>query len=205
MNRKLIKQKAKNDVRKNYLPWLLVALVSIFIIFFRGSSQVNNYDSGSLVSNNAQIQVQVQWLNILELIFLVPLSRLAIHLTTGSFNNVKESMFKNERWLRDIGALLLVGLYTVLWTLLLIIPGIIKAYSYSLVPYILAEDDSITITQAIDLSQRMTDGYKWELFVMDWSFILWDIAAFVTVGLVAFYSVPYYKATWTRYYLALSR
>ncbi|MGP6140185.1 DUF975 family protein [Jeotgalibaca sp. A127] len=205
MNRKTLKKQAKHDVRNNYLPWLLIALISIFIIFFQSYSQFDNYDSSSLIGKNTQIQIRIQWLNIFELIFLVPLSRLAIHLSIGSFNNVKESMFKNERWLRDIGAMLLVGLYTFLWTLLLVIPGIVKAYSYSLVPYILAEDDSITITQAIDLSQRLTDGYKWDLFVMDWSFILWDLAASLTFGLVAFYSVPYQKATWTRYYLALSR
>lgn len=135
----------------------------------------------------------------------MPLSRLSIHLGNGTFKNVKDSMFKNERWLRNIGALLLVGIYTLLWSFLLIVPGIVKAYSYSLVPYILAEDETISITEAINLSQHLTDGYKWDLFIMDWSFILWDIASLFTAGLVGLYSIPYQKATWTHYYLALSR
>lgn len=204
MNRQSIKQHAKEDVRKNYLPWLLIALISIVIIIIQGYLRLNPSQT-SYLEKNAQIQVRVRWLNILELLLIVPFSRLAIHLCTDSFQNVKESLFKNEQWLRDIGALLLVALYTFLWTLLFIIPGVIKGYSYSMVPYILAEYDTISITEAIELSQRMTEGYKWELFVMDWSFILWDIAAGLTMGIVGFYSVPYQKATWTRYYLALAR
>lgn len=205
MELKKMKQKAKEDVRKNYLPWLLVAIFSIVIIFFQGTLQFSQEDSASLFNSNAQIQLRIRWLNLIELFLLVPLSRLSIHLGNGTFKNVKDSMFKNERWLRNIGALLLVGIYTLLWSFLLIVPGIVKAYSYSLVPYILAEDETISITEAINLSQHLTDGYKWDLFIMDWSFILWDIASLFTAGLVGLYSIPYQKATWTHYYLALSR
>ncbi len=192
MNRQSIKQQAKEDVRKNYLPWLIVAIIAISLSFLQGYLQLT--DQTSFVDGSARIQFQVRWLNIIEIILLVPFSRLAIHLCTGTFRSIKESLFKNEQWLRDIGALLLVALYTFLWTLLFIIPGIIKGYSYSLVPYILAEDDTISITEAIALSQRMTEGYKWELFVLDWSFILWDIAAGLTMGIIGFYSVPYQKS-----------
>lgn len=205
MELKKMKQKAKEDVRKNYLPWLLVAIFSIVIIFFQGTLQFSQEDSASLFNSNAQIQLRIRWLNLIELFLLVPLSRLSIHLGNGTFKNVKDSMFKNERWLRNIGALLLVGIYTLLWSFLLIVPGIVKAYSYSLVPYILAEDETISITEAINLSQHLTDGYKWDLFIMDWSFILWDIASLFTAGFVGLYSIPYQKATWTHYYLALSR
>lgn len=205
MELKKMKKKAKEDVRKNYLPWLLVAIFSIVIIFFQGTLQFSQEDSASLFNSNAQIQLRIRWLNLIELFLLVPLSRLSIHLGNGTFKNVKDSMFKNERWLRNIGALLLVGIYTLLWSFLLIVPGIVKAYSYSLVPYILAEDETISITEAINLSQHLTDGYKWDLFIMDWSFILWDIASLFTAGLVGLYSIPYQKATWTHYYLALSR
>lgn len=203
MNRSSIKQQAKEDIRQNYVPWLIVAIISIFLLILQGYFRLT--DPNSIIESSARIQFQVRWLNIVEIILLVPFSRLAIHLCTGTFRSIKESLFENEQWLRDIGALLLVALYTFLWTLLFIIPGVIKGYSYSMVPYILAEDDTISITEAIELSQRMTEGYKWELFVLDWSFILWDIAAGLTMGIIGFYSVPYQKATWTRYYLQLSR
>ncbi|MGO4960600.1 DUF975 family protein [Jeotgalibaca porci] len=203
MNRSSIKQQAKEDIRQNYVPWLVVGLITLSITIFQGYFRLT--DSNTILETSARVQVQVRWLNLFEILLLVPFSRLAIHLCTGRFRSIKESLFKNEQWLRDIGALLLVALYTLLWTLLFIIPGIIKGYSYSLVPYILAEDDTISITEAIALSQRLTEGYKWELFVMDWSFILWDLATSLTIGLVGFYAIPYKKATWTRYYLQLSR
>jgi len=203
VNRSSIKQQAKEDIRQNYVPWLIVAIISIFLLILQGYFRLT--DPNSIIESSARIELQERWLNLFEIILLVPFSRLAIHLCTGKFRSIKESLFENEQWLRDIGALLLVALYTFLWTLLFIVPGFIKGYSYSLVPYILAEDDTISITEAIKLSQHMTEGYKWELFVMDWSFILWNIAAALTLGLVGFYSIPYQKATWTRYYLQLSR
>lgn len=158
----------------------------------------------SLLINNVHIQIQVRWLDVLELIFRVPFIRLAIHLSTGFYVNASESLFKNERWLRDIGAMWLVGFYTSLWSLWLIIPGIIKGYSYSMVTYLLADDDSISTSEAFALSQEMTDGYKWELFILSPSFLLWNVASSLTFGLVAFYYIPYKEATWTQYYLTLS-
>ena len=69
----------------------------------------------------------------------------------------------------------LVGLYTVLWTLLFIIPGIIKTYSYAMAPYILAENPGMTATDAITESRRIMDGNKWRLFCLGFSFIGWAL------------------------------
>ena len=69
----------------------------------------------------------------------------------------------------------LVGLYTVLWTLLFIIPGIIKTYSYAMTPYILAENPGMTATEAITESRRIMDGNKWRLFCLSFSFIGWAL------------------------------
>lgn len=69
----------------------------------------------------------------------------------------------------------LVGLYTVLWTLLFIIPGIIKGYSYAMTPYILAENPGMTATEAITESRRIMEGNKWRLFCLGFSFIGWAL------------------------------
>ena len=69
----------------------------------------------------------------------------------------------------------LVGLYTVLWTLLFIIPGIIKGYSYAMIPYILAENPGMTATEAITESRRIMEGNKWRLFCLGFSFIGWAL------------------------------
>lgn len=69
----------------------------------------------------------------------------------------------------------MVGLFTFLWTLLLIIPGIIKTYSYAMTPYILAEHPDMTATEAITESRQVMDGNKWRLFCLEFSFIGWDL------------------------------
>ena len=69
----------------------------------------------------------------------------------------------------------LMGLYTLLWTLLFIIPGLIKTYSYAMTPYILAENPGMTATEAITESRRIMDGNKWRLFCLSFSFIGWAL------------------------------
>ena len=69
----------------------------------------------------------------------------------------------------------MVGLFKFLWTLLLIIPGIIKTYSYAMTPYIFAEHPDMTATEAITESRQVMDGNKWRLFCLEFSFIGWDL------------------------------
>ena len=69
----------------------------------------------------------------------------------------------------------LVGLFTFLWGLLFVIPGIIKEYSYAMTPYILAENPGMTVTEAITESRRVMNGNKWRLFCLGFSFIGWSL------------------------------
>lgn len=203
MNHANLKQQAKADIRENYSPWLLFAVVTIILSSYQFVSQTNQTDVYGYVSRN--IQLQARLFDLIQLILVVPFTRLAIHLTTNTYSSMKDSMFKNELWLRDIGAMLLVSIYTFLWTLLFIIPGIVMSYAYYFVPYILAEDNNISISEAILLSRKMTEGYKFDLFILDFSFILWNLASLLTFGLVALYVIPYKEATRAHYYLKLSR
>lgn len=69
----------------------------------------------------------------------------------------------------------LQGLYIALWSLLLVIPGVVKTYSYAMTPYIMAEHPSLTANEAITESRRIMDGNKWRLFCLDFSFIGWEL------------------------------
>ena len=80
----------------------------------------------------------------------------------------------------------LTGLYIVLWTLLFIIPGIIKSFSYAMAPYILAEHPEMTASEAITESRRIMDGNKWRLFCLDFSFIGWSLLCSLPVIVVVF-------------------
>ena len=95
-----------------------------------------------------------------------------------------------------VGAMFLRDLFLLLWSLLLIVPGIVKSYSYRLTPYILADNPGMKGTDAITLSRRMMDGQKWNAFVLDLSFIGWDLLSALTAGLLGiFYVNPYRDCT----------
>ena len=93
-----------------------------------------------------------------------------------------------------------MGLFTMLWSLLLYIPGIIKGLSYSMSMYILAENPDMPALEAIDRSKKMMDGHKMELFVLMLSFIGWYLLCMVTFGIAAIYVVPYMSATLANFY-----
>jgi uncharacterized membrane protein len=95
-------------------------------------------------------------------------------------------------------------IYTFLWSLLFIIPGIVATYKYAMVPYILAENPDITPSQAIEMSKRMMEGNKWRLFCLEMSFIGWSILAVLTCGIGSFVLLPYMEAARADFYREVS-
>ena len=95
------------------------------------------------------------------------------------------------------------GLYTTLWSLLFIIPGIVKGYAYAMTPFILAENPSLTASEAIRLSEDMMNGYKSDLFVLDLSFLGWNILAMATLNLGNIALNPYKNAAYAAFYRQL--
>ena len=111
-----------------------------------------------------------------------------------------------DNWGNVILVMFLKNLFTVLWTLLFIVPGIVKAYAYRLVPYILEERPELTGTQAITLSRQMMKGHKWDAFVLDLSFLGWILLSALTAGILGvFYVLPYINATDAELYEAVRR
>ena len=94
--------------------------------------------------------------------------------------------------------------YHILWSLLFIIPGIVKAYEYKMIPYLLAENPEMTKQEAFAESKRMMDGQKWRAFVLDLSFIGWDFLSIFTFGLLSiFFVTPYKRSAQAALYDAL--
>ena len=91
--------------------------------------------------------------------------------------------FKDGKYGNIVKTMFLKGLYQFLWSLLLIVPGIVKSYEYRMIPYILAENPDVTTEEAFRLSKEMMDGEKWETFVLDLSFIGWALVAGITCGI----------------------
>ena len=110
---------------------------------------------------------------------------------------VKEVAFGfDHNYLQTVKTMFWRDVYTLLWGLLLIVPGIVKAYEYRMIPYLLADDPTMSKDEAFAQSKRMMTGNKWRAFVLDLSFIGWYLLAIPTVGLVTiFYANPYKKMT----------
>lgn len=107
---------------------------------------------------------------------------------------------------RNAVAMFLVTLFECLWALLLIIPGLVMSYAYAMVPYLIAEDKDLGAMDAIKKSKALMKGHKWDLFVLDISFIGWIILEVITLGLVGlFYSNPYIFSTHAAFYDALKK
>jgi len=110
-----------------------------------------------------------------------------------------------ERTLHPIKTMLIKDLYLTLWTLT--IGGFfIKQYSYAMVPYILAENPNMPSKEAINLSRKMMNGHKWELFKTDCTLLGWTMLSMLSLGAVGiFFSNPYRAAIYSEYYIALRR
>lgn len=100
----------------------------------------------------------------------------------------------------------LKNLYIVLWSMLFVIPGIIKAYEYRMIPYILAENPDISMEEAFALSKKMMDNEKLNTFALDLSFLGWFLLGSVSLGIcLIFYVTPYYNLTNTELYIVLKQ
>lgn len=108
--------------------------------------------------------------------------------------------FRRGRYVRVFCALFLVNLFTFLWTLLLIIPGIMKAFSYALTPYILLDEPELTAKQAISRSCEIMQGRRWKLFCLYFSFIGWGILCLLTFGIGFLWLAPYMNASIAAFY-----
>ncbi|MBO7251862.1 MAG: DUF975 family protein [Oscillospiraceae bacterium] len=95
------------------------------------------------------------------------------------------------------------GLYVFLWSLLLVIPGIIAEYSYAMTPYILAENPEMSAGEAIANSKQMMEGHKMELFLLELSFIGWHILAALTLNIGYLWLNPYKNAAAAAFYRKL--
>lgn len=111
--------------------------------------------------------------------------------------------FGFRRYWHNFSGMMMVNIRVFLWSLLFIVPGIIKHYEYWLTPYLLVENPELTPKDAMEFSARLTKGYKWDLFLFDLSFWYWHLLGLLTFGIARVLFVqPYYylaKSGWHIY------
>jgi uncharacterized membrane protein len=104
------------------------------------------------------------------------------------------------RWAHNVWGMFLMTVFILLWSILLFIPGIIKAFAYALTPYILVERPELSANEAIDLSKAMMKGHKFDLFWLGLSFIGWGVLTILTAGIGIFWLMPYMYTAYAAFY-----
>lgn len=138
-------------------------------------------------------------------VFVVGYTRFTLNLLDDKGAKWEDVSSELPRYGRSFAANILVMVYTLLWTLLFIIPGIIASISYALVPFILAEHPKMGASEAIALSKKMMKGYKLNYVYVTLSFFGWAILAIITLGLGVIPLQPYMSTTLAGFYRDVRR
>lgn len=234
-NRVELKEDSKGLLKMNYWPFVLVALIHAFITggsnMGSGYKTARDtldedtiYEYGSSFGHHGIGSVAIA---VLGAVFIAAIGVAVAALVLDIFvfgplevgckrymtiaREVKpqygEMLFGFKNCYGNIvKTMFLRNLFIFLWSLLLVIPGIVKAYEYRMVPYLMAEYPDMASSEAFRISKEMMTGNKWEAFVLDLSFLGWHILSGITFGLVGvFYVAPYEMLTDCALYLTLKR
>ena len=202
MDRVELKAKARKSLEGKYGQAILMAIVLGIIT---GLPQVLTFifrNSGDTTVSIIQIVVTVLTA-VLTSFFLLGNVNFYLKLSRGEDVTWKELFSKTNLWLVCLCATILVNALTALWTLLLIIPGIIAALSYSMTHYILADNENMTAMEALKKSKEMMDGHKMDYFMLCLSFLGWAILGVFTFGLLYLWLGPYMSTAQANFYNAI--
>jgi uncharacterized membrane protein len=181
LNSKGYRQKTWNQLRKSY--WSVLVAVLIVMAVSTASAPLAFLLVGPMLVGQAYYLMDV-----------------AIKENEGKNFELLIEGFKKSL-VNSIVASILIGIFTFLWTLLFIIPGIIKAYAYSMTPYIIADEPEIDFMEAIRKSQELMRGHKFRLFKLQLSFIGWFLLGALAFGIGLFFVYPYYQLAHANFYL----
>ena len=228
--RALLKQNGKQAFLRNYWTCVLVSVIAAILTGGLGISSNYNFNQEDMTSalkgKSVYELVSAMPMHIMLYLLMAILIGLVVGICVSILvSNVvqvghirfylenrehKTSVgqlfygFQNRRYGTTVLIMFLRGLYIFGWSLLFIVPGIIKSYAYFMVPYILAENSELDRRRIFELSSKMMEGHKWEAFELSLSFIGWIFLGILTSGMTnIFYTQPYVSATFAEFYSAL--
>lgn len=213
-NRQQVKEQAKQIMKRNYWKMFVVTLIAGILcaeyvdLIQAVEDFIPDNVLPSMLSSILTILSGGFFVGLLYSIFIGDVIRVGEqyyfiknHYGNPALNEIFQG-FKGN-YLNVVKIMLIMELKIMLWLLLLVVPGIIKAYEYSMIPYLLAENPNITTDEAFSLSKQMTTGQKMNLFVLDLSFLGWYFLGFLCFGIGALFVKPYDVAAFTEVYLIL--
>lgn len=219
--REVLKSRAKEVLKGNYWHAFLISLVIMLSGAESGGGSGGGANNHSVRSTIKDVTYNIDYNTIMiiaigaVLLFIAFRILLGYSLEVGGRKYfVQSAQYKNntgcfsfafdgQNYINLITTMFHRGLYTFLWTLLLIIPGIIKSYEYRMIPYILADNPNIGDERAFELSNLMTDGHKMDMFILDLSFIGWYLIGLLALVVGVLFVNPYVDATEAELYLVL--
>ena len=207
LNRPAIKAEAKSFIGQNARWWkMTLATIALYLlnggisIYVNIVTVINRDDPSTTVGYSSSI------ITLLLIPFTIAASGYYLNHIRG-FNPEWKSLYKEG--IDNYGSYLvtgvLVNVFTFLWSLLFVVPGIIKALAYSQAKYVIHDNPRLKGKEAIEISKRMTNGFKGDLFSMYLSFIGWYILVGLTGGILSIYVTPYVETTAAMYYENLKR
>ena len=224
-NRQQVKEQAKQIMKRNYWKMFVVTLLAGILTGEKTTiiERVQDFASNNL-SYDAQpifYSPNFQYIfysfisvaSILGILYTIFTGNVIVVGKNGYFiknhnDNPELSEIFNgfkSNYLNVVKIMFLMDLKTLLWLFLFIVPGLIKAYEYSMIPYLLAENPDLSASQAFSLSKQMTTGQKMDLFVLDLSFLGWIILGLICCGIGILFVLPYPEATKAEVYLILKQ
>jgi uncharacterized membrane protein len=208
-NRSELKEQAKGKLKGFYWQAFLVSL--ILVITGGSHNRLDLGGSGSSTGTTSggggEFALEIAFIAVVGVLVFLALRiflgyilevggrKYFIELSRGSSEiSYLLKYFDKQYYKNIITALLFRGIYIFLWSLLLIIPGIIKMYEYRFVPYIMAENPALDHDRALKLSREMTAGEKMDIFILDLSFLGWFFLGALFFGIGVLFVQPYYDA-----------
>lgn len=198
MNRIELKNRAKESLKGKYGEAIKLLLITFAISFATGFviGFLNlDEDIAELISSIVSLAV-AGLLGFGTVSFFLKISR-------NETVTYKELFSKTNMCFSYLAISLLVGLFTALWSLLLIIPGIIAAINYSLVYFVKLDNPELGALEVLRKSKEMMNGHKWDFFVLILSFLGWAILGIFTLGILYLWLVPYMQVTYANFYNSL--
>lgn len=179
-----LKSLAKEQIKGNILMLIIIAVII------------------STINGVVRVIPVIGWVAVFFSCGVLSISLAAIYLNLakGQKPNIEDLQLGMNQWKEGAMLYLLLVIYVTLWSLLFIIPGLIKYISYSQAFYILADNPGMSGQQALEESKKMMNGRKWEYFMLSLSFIGWELLSICTFGIAYIYVIPYSTATFTNYY-----
>ncbi|HHW39217.1 MAG TPA: DUF975 family protein [Bacillales bacterium] len=206
-----VKRQSKLSLKGNWGVAVLLTFIMFLLNFmlpFSIEMLISGGSSGVTVElNQAETPIATDVVSIIISIALIPLSVSVywFYLSLVRKNNPQIShvfsIYKDGKTaFKVIGTSILQGIFIFLWSLLLIIPGIIKSLAYSQTFFILRDHPEYTVLKAITESRKMMNGYKWKYFLLGLSFIGWGILCLFTLGIGFLWLVPYVSTSMATFY-----